>query len=133
LLNDVGEYGGFPCGDAVLGKEDEEFGKGGLHVDGGIELGEVAEERGSEIEGVGIVGAEGGMFLAEGGGVGSYGETALVTVEVAEGTAGGVLFARKAFVCGGLCGGGRSGLRGRKFLVDDWANGFGIHFGPLLN
>jgi hypothetical protein len=94
LLNDVGEDRGFPCRDAVLGEEDEEFGEGGLHVHGGIELSEVAEENRSEIDRVGIVRAEGGMFLAEGGGVGSDGQAALMTVEVAEGTAGGGFFAR---------------------------------------
>jgi hypothetical protein len=57
-LNDVGEDGSFLGGDAVLGEEDEESGESGLHVHSTSEFGEVAEERGSEIDGVGIVRAE---------------------------------------------------------------------------
>src|SRR5260370_38577481 len=88
LLNDVGKNGCFLGGDTILGEEDEEFGQGDLHVHSGGEFGEVAEKGGSEVDGVGIVRAEGGMFLAKGGGVWSHGEGALVTVGEAKGTAG---------------------------------------------
>jgi hypothetical protein len=135
LLNDVGEDGSFLGGDAVLGEKDEEFREGGLHVRGGGEFGEVAEERGSEVDGVGIVRAEGGMLMAVGSGEGSYEETALVTVGVAKGTAGRIFVARLAFLCAGVSGGGLNGSGAREFLVsrgasERGANGFGFHFGP---
>ncbi len=85
-----------------------------MHVHSGGEFGEVAEKRGSEIDGVGIVGAEGGMFLAERGGVWSYGEAALVTVGEAKGTAGGIFVERLGFLCAGLSGCELSGLGVRQ-------------------
>jgi len=106
-----------------------------LHVHSGGEFGEVAEKRGSEIDGVGIVGAEGGMFLAERGGVWSYGEAALVTVGEAKGTAGGIFVERLGFLCAGLSGCELSGLGVRPFLVNGGVSGrgakrFEFHFGP---
>ncbi len=129
-MNDVGKDGSFLGGDAVLGEEDEEFGEGGLHVHSGGEFGEIAEECGSEIDGVEIVRAKRGVGMAEGGGEGSEGQAAAVTVGVAKGTAGRAGIALLAFGGAGFSRSERDGWGARDFLVKGGASGLEFHFGP---
>jgi hypothetical protein len=65
LVGDVGEYGGAARGDAAFGDEDEEASEELVDVHGGIEWGELGEEVGGEVFGVGLHGQRAGVTEAE--------------------------------------------------------------------
>jgi hypothetical protein len=99
LVGDVGQDGGAARGDAALGDLDEEIGEEFVDGDGGLEVGEFADELGGEIRGVGLGklargahgGTQGEMVEAKtklGSGVAAafaVGETMLAAVGIAVG------------------------------------------------
>jgi hypothetical protein len=52
LVGDVSQDSGASRRDAAFGEEDEEAGEELVDVDGGVELGELGEELGGEVEGI---------------------------------------------------------------------------------
>lgn len=65
LLNNVGQHGCFPGGNTVLGEEDEEFAEDEVHVLGGTDIGEIAEEEGSEVLSVALRVLDASVLQAE--------------------------------------------------------------------
>ena len=66
-LADVGEDGGAPRGDAVLGEEEEEIGEELVDVRGGVESSELADEVGGEVGGIAFLLLKLGVTEAEAG------------------------------------------------------------------